>query len=79
MVYGNLFFHGNRSEFSISNSVGFGVYFPRTFAISSMSSDSFVEPDAKWPLFMISIVSMIICPYYFLFCIFDFLLFSQLS
>lgn len=78
MVYGTFFSHGKRSEFSVSNSVSLDVYFRRTFPISSVSSDSFVEPDAKWPLFMISIVSMIICPYYFLFCVSGSLLFSRL-
>lgn len=78
MVHGN-FFPMEVGLSSPSLTVSVLVCFPGTFPMSSMSSHSFVEPDAKWPLFMISIVSMIICPYYFLFCISGFLLFSQLS
>ena len=75
MVYGNFF------------SMEIGLSFP-SLTVSVLvyispghfkASDSFVEPEVKWPLFMISIVSMIICPYYFLFCISGFLLFSQLT
>lgn len=48
MVHGN-FFPMEVGLSSPSLTVSVLVCFPGTFPMSSMSSHSFVEPDAKWP------------------------------